>query len=296
MKIVVTGSLGRIGKPLTEELLQKGHSVIVISSKAEKQNEIEALGATAAIGSILDANFLTATFKGADIVYLMEPPFDFFDQSMDTKNYWENIANSYVKAIQQSGVTKVVHLSSIGAHTDQGVGMLEAHHFVENILKKLPDSVSIKTMRPVGFYYNMFAFIPTIKNAGAIIQNYGGDDKEPWVSPLDIASAIVEEIEKPFIGRTIRYIASDEVSPNEIAKILGEAIGKLDLKWIEIPDEEFQKNLINIGFNPIAAKGLTEMNASRRYKLYDDYNQNKPVLGEIKVVDFAKDFAKAYHN
>ena len=37
MKIVVTGSLGHIGKPLTEELVQKGHSVTVISSKAEKQ-------------------------------------------------------------------------------------------------------------------------------------------------------------------------------------------------------------------------------------------------------------------
>jgi len=296
MKIVVTGSLGRIGKPLTEELLQKGNSVTVISSKAEKQNEIEALGATAAIGSILDANFLTDTFKGADIVYLMEPPFNYFDQSMETKNYWENIANCYVQAIQQSGVTKVVHLSSIGAHTGEGVGILDTHHFIENILKQLPDSVSIKTMRPVGFYYNMFAFIPTIKNADAIIQNYSGDEKEPWVSPLDIASAIAEEIEKPFDGRIVRYIASDEVSPNEVAKILGEAIGKLDLKWIEIPDEEFQKNLINIGFNPIAAKGLTEMNASRRYKLYEDYNQNKPELGKIKVIDFAKDFAAAYRN
>ena len=296
MKIVVTGSLGRIGKPLTEELLQKGYSVTVISSKAEKQNEIEALGAIAAIGSILDANFLAATFKGADIVYLMEPPFNYFDQSMETKSYWGNFADSYVQAIEQSGVTKVVHLSSIGAHTDEGVGILDTHHFIENILKQLPENVLIKTMRPVGFYYNMFAFIPSIKKTGTIIQNYGGDEKEPWVSPLDIASVIAEEIEKPFNGRTIRYIASDEVSPNEVAKILGGAIGKLDLKWVEIPDEQFQKNLINIGFNPSAAKGLTEMNASRRYKLYEDYNQNKPILGEIKVSDFAKDFAAAYRN
>ena len=49
----------------------------------------------------------------------------------------------------------------------------------------------------------------------------GGDEKEPWVSPLDIAAIIAEEIEKPFNGRTVRYIASDEVSPNEVAKVLG---------------------------------------------------------------------------
>jgi nucleoside-diphosphate-sugar epimerase len=32
MKIVVTGSLGNISKPLTKELVQKKHSVTVISS------------------------------------------------------------------------------------------------------------------------------------------------------------------------------------------------------------------------------------------------------------------------
>ncbi len=32
MNIVLTGSLGNIGKPLTQELVQKRHSVTVISS------------------------------------------------------------------------------------------------------------------------------------------------------------------------------------------------------------------------------------------------------------------------
>ncbi len=65
MKIIVTGSLGHISKPLTEELVQKGHTVTVISSKPEKQAAIEALGATAAIGSVEDVSFLTTTFAGA---------------------------------------------------------------------------------------------------------------------------------------------------------------------------------------------------------------------------------------
>jgi uncharacterized protein YbjT (DUF2867 family) len=295
MKVVLTGSLGHISKPLAIELIAKGHSVTVISSKAERQKEIETIGAKAAIGSILDANFLAATFKGADIVYLMEPPFNFFDHSLDMENHWLIIANSYVQAIQQSDVTKVIHLSSIGGHTDKGVGMLATHHLVENILKELPNIVSIKTMRPVGFYYNMYAFIPAIKNAGAIVQNYGGDEKEPWTSPLDIADVIAEEIEKPFNGRFVRYIASDEVSPSEAAKLLGEAIGKPDLQWNVIADEQFENNLLNIGFTPQAAKGVTEMNAGRRNNLYDDYKQNNPILGKIKLSDFAKEFAIVFN-
>ena len=152
-------------------------------------------------------------------------------------------------------------------------------------------------MRPVGFYYNMFAFTPTIKAKNVIVSNYGGDEREPWVSPLDIAAVIAEEIQKPFDGREIRYIASDEVSPNEVAKILGEAIGKSDLKWLAVPDEQFLNSLITAGMNPQTANGLMEMNASRRGGvLYEDYYRNKPaILGKVKMADFAKEFAAAYH-
>ena len=170
MKIIITGSLGHISKPLTIELVQKGHSVTVISSKPERQKDIEALGAIAAIGSMEEANFLSATFKGADVVYLMEAlgAGSFFDQNFDIMAAHNKIANSYAQAIQQSGVKHVVHLSSIGAHMAKGNGILAFHYNVENILKQLPNDVAIKFMRPVGFYYNMLAFIPTIKNVAGI--------------------------------------------------------------------------------------------------------------------------------
>lgn len=41
MKIVVTGSLANISKPLAQELVQKGHSVTVVSRKAERIKDIE---------------------------------------------------------------------------------------------------------------------------------------------------------------------------------------------------------------------------------------------------------------
>jgi len=298
MKIIITGSLGNISKPLAQELLQKGHTVTVISSKPERQKEIEGLGANAAIGSMTDAAFLAHAFTGADIVYVMESLGEgfFFNQDLDYMGAIVSIANSYHQAIAQSGVKKVVHLSSIGAHTDQGNGLLAIHHRVESILKQLQEDVSIKFMRPVGFYYNMFAFIPTIQHQGMIVSNYGGDEKEPWVSTADIASVIAEEMEKPFTGRTIRYIASDEASPNEVASLLGHAIGKPDLKWVAVPDEQLLTGMVSAGMNPQVARGLMEMNASRRGGvLYQDYFKNRPVLSKTKLTDFAKDFAMAYH-
>jgi len=300
MNIVLTGSIGNIGKPLTKELVDKGHSVTVISSNEKRREAIEALGAKSAIGSMFDADFLTETFTGADIVYLMETmeaAGDLFDKSIDFIGKISEIGLQYKTAVERSGVKKIIHLSSIGAHTDKGTGIIVFHYHVEQILKQLPDDVAIKFIRPVGIYFNMFSFINTIKNKGVIISNWGGDRKEPWVSPLDIAGVVAEETEKPFEGRTVRYVASDEVSPNEIAKALGEAIGKPDLQWKVISDEELLKSWLDIGFNEQVAKGFVETQASQGSGVvYEDYYQNQPILGKVKLTDFAKEFAAAYHN
>ena len=298
MKIIVTGSLGNIGKPLTKKLVQKGHQVTVISSKPERQKDIEALGASAAIGTMEDAGFLTATFKGADAVYVMETMGgnSFFDPNLDIIAAINKIGNNYKQAIEQSGIKRVVHLSSIGAHTDKGNGLLAFHYNVENILKQLPDDVSITFMRPVGFYYNLLGFINTIKTQGVIATNYGGDRKKPWVSPLDIAEAVAEELVTPFEGRKVRYVASEEISCNELASLLGAAIGKPDLKWVIIPDEQLLNGMIAAGMNPKIAAGMVEMNAGMNNgDLYEDYFRNKPTLGKVKLAEYAKEFAAVYN-
>ena len=300
MNIVLTGSIGNIGKPLTRALIQNGHTVTVVSSNEDRRAEIESLGASAAIGTMQDVSFLTSTFQGADIVYLMETldaagGGDTSAEGFDFIGAISQIGLNYKQAIEHTGVKKIVHLSSIGAHMEKGHGFLVFHHNVENILKQLPADVCIKTLRPVGFYTNMFSFIHTIKAKGAIISNYGGDKKEPWVSPLDIAAVIAEEMEKPFGGRTMRYIASDEISPDEIATALGKAIGKPDLKWNVISDEQLLNSWLAAGFNPQIARGFIEMQASQGTgKLYEDYYRNPPVLSKVKLADFAKDFAAAY--
>ena len=299
MKIIITGSLGNISKPLTKELIQKGHSVTVISSKAERQNEIEALGAKAAIGSINNASFLVETFKGADVVYLMEAVDRslFTDPSFNIIEAYSEIARNYKHAVEQTEVKKVIHLSSIGAHTTEGNGVLAMHYYAEQILNQLPKDVAIKFMRPVGFFTNHFRAIQSIKNQNAIISNYGGDTKEPWVSPLDIASTITEEIESPFHGREIRYIASEDISPNEIAKTLGDAIGKPDLKWLTISDEQLLNGMLGVGMNKQIAQGFIDMQAAQgNGSLYEHYNENKPTLGKVKMKDFAKEFAQIFNS
>jgi uncharacterized protein YbjT (DUF2867 family) len=296
MKIIITGSLGHISKPLTGELVQKGHSVIVISSKPERKEDIEVLGAKAAIGTVEDVHFLTSVFAGADAVYCMLPPGGIFsDPDFDVMRHADKVVNNYVQAIQKSGVKKVVYLSSIGAHTDKGNGILAFHYNAENSMKKLSADIAITFMRPVGFYYNMLGFINGIKAEGVIASNYGAEDMIPWVSPIDIATAVAEEIGSSFTGRKVRYVVSEEITCNEAASILGTAIGKPDLKWIVISDEQLLNGMKAFGMNASLAEGFVEMNAAQHNgTLFEDYYRNKPAFGKIKLKDFAREFAVAF--
>src|SRR5258708_37059425 len=132
-------------------------------------------------------------------------------------------------------------------------------------------------MGPVGFNYNLDGFATMIKKEGYIAANYGAEEMLVWVSPMDIAAAVAEEIVTPLVGRKIRYVASDELTGNKTASILGAAIGKPDLKWLIIPGEQWQSGLEAAGLNPKIAAGLVEMFASQHSGvLTEDYYRNKP--------------------
>ena len=297
MKVTITGSLGHIGKPLALELVEKGHVVTVISSNPEKQKEIEAMGAIPAIGSLEDVDFITTSFTNADVVYCMVPPANYFDQQLDLLGYYQRLGNNYAQAIEQSGVKRVINLSSIGGHMDKGNGILLGAHHVENLLNALPETVSITHIRPTEFYYNLLPQVYAAKNNGFIASNIGNEVVNSWVSPMDIASAIAEEITSTHTGRKVRYVASEEITYNELVRILGNAIGNPELKWLAITDEQMKDGLITAGMNPTIAAGLTEMcSAINSGLLYEDYNLHKPaVFGKVKVKDFAGNFASAYN-
>ena len=292
MKVIVTGSLGNISKPLARELVQKGHSVTVISRKLEKQKDIEALGATATIGSLEDVDFLVSIFTGADAVYAMVPP-NFTEP--DQVAYYRKIGRSYAQAIQQSGVKRVVHLSSYGAHLDKGTGFILGSHNVEGILNGLSD-VAITHLRPTYFYTNLYSFVGMIKGLGFIGANYGGDDKMVVVHPRDIATAAAEEIETPVTAKKVRYVGSDELTANEIARTLGAAVGKPDLKWVTFTDEQMREGMEKRGMPAHLVANFVEMGASTHSgAMREDYELHKPIaMGQVKLADFAKEFAAAF--
>jgi uncharacterized protein YbjT (DUF2867 family) len=288
MKIIITGSLGNISKPLSKQLIANGHDVTIISSDVNKINEIESLGAKAAIGSIADVNFLVQTFKGADAVYTMIPP------NFAATNYRKYVGGSgktYAEAIKKAGIKRIVNLSSIGADIDGGTGPISGVHDAEIELNKL-ENVAIKHIR-AGFFYTNFYNNISIINQGFLGSNYGEQTRLVMTHPQDIADIAAEELKNAFTGKTVRYAVSDERTSGETVKVLGAAIGKPDLKWIQFTDEQAYDGMLQGGLPPEIARNFTEMGtAVRRAILWKDFDATGGVIsGKIKLEEFAKELA-----
>lgn len=308
MKIVLTGSLGNISKPLAQQLIAEGHSVTVISSNTEKQKEIREFGATAAIGKIEDVSFLTDTFTGADAVYCMIP------MSMSETHqqaYMHKVANNYLQALKQAAVKRVVILSGWSANLIKGEN-------VEDLFNELTDA-SITIMRPGSFYTNFYFSMDLIKGKGFIgkyltlrysglmallrgrtgllLGNYGGEDKIVFVSPKDIAVAVAEELTIPPTEKMkIRYVGSEEMTCNEAAKIIGTAIGKPYLKWVLISDKQMLQGLKMAKMPQELAETMVEMQSVMHSGApLKNFHKSNPKMGKVKLTDFAKEFAAVYH-
>ncbi|MBS1660890.1 MAG: NAD(P)H-binding protein [Bacteroidetes bacterium] len=292
MKIIIAGSLGNVSQPLVKKLIAAGHEVTVITSSPERQISIEALGAHPALGSVNDATFLTQTFKDADAVYTMTPP------AIGGENIIENIASAgraYARAIEQSNVPRVVMLSSIGADAPEGTGPIKGVHLVEQTFQKLKNA-DITILRAGNFYYNFFRDIPMIKNRQIIGNNYNGDDKLLLAHPEDIAEAAAEELQHKGNGIEIKYIVSDISTGNEVAKTLGQAIGKSDLPWVTFPDDQLKQGMSAAGLPQELIDLLIEMGQALRAGIVtkDFFASGEKVTGKIKLEQFAEEFKTRY--
>ncbi|SDH56205.1 NAD(P)H-binding protein [Mucilaginibacter sp. P25] len=306
MKLVVTGSLGNISQPLTEILVTLEHEVTVISSDVKKQTAIEALGASAAIGSIADVDFLTAAFQGADAVYAMIP-LSFTEP--DLGKYLRRIAKNYVQALNTTKVKRVVVMSG-------WVADLIKSENLENEFNSLEASVTF--MRPGSFYTNFYQHVDMIKGrglmgklltlrysgfwalltgkTGLLMGNCGGDDRIIFVSPKDIAVAVAEELVLMTEQSTIRYVGSEELTCNEAARIIGTAVGKPWLKWVLLSDKAMLQGLKMAKVPEKLAETLVEMQAAMHSgKPLENFHRNHPKMGNVKLTNFAQEFARVYH-
>ena len=204
-----------------------------------------------------------------------------------------------MEAIRVNQIKKVVVLSSIGAHMGTGAGPVDGLAALENAIQKDLPEVDAVFLRPAFFYYNLFQQAGLIKHLGIMGSNYPmKDEKLFMVDTHDIADAAFDLLKKAdFTGKTVLNLYSDERSTDEIAEVLGAAIGKPGTPWVAFPDDQALSGMLQAGLKPDMAGDYLQMGISlRNGPFQSDFRKTGAREGKVKLEQFAQSFNAFFHN
>jgi uncharacterized protein YbjT (DUF2867 family) len=255
--ITIMGASGKTGRVAAETLLKQGEKVRVVARSKEHLKALSDKGAEAAVGDALDAKFLSSAFKGSDAVYTLMPP---NVTHPDFPAYQDQIGETMIKAIKDSGVKHVVFLSSVGAERATGTGPITGLYRHEKRLAAVP-GLNTVTLRAGYFFENHFMSLALIKHQGINGSAMAGNYAFAQIASSDIGAAAAQLLHaRDFKGFVVRELLGQrDLSLDEATRILGAAIGKPDLKYVQFPYEAALDAMVSAGLSKSMAALYVEM-------------------------------------
>lgn len=254
---VVLGASGNTGHTVAKTLLARGQKVRVVGRNAAHLQPFAAQGAEIFIGDVTDAPALAKAFQHADSAYVMIPPNHTSD---NFRAYTESVSDAIAAAVRNAGVKNVVALSSFGADKASGTGPVVGLHNLEEKLNRI-DGANVLHLRPGYFMENTLPQAGTIRAIGSVVGPLRPDLKLPMIATRDIGAAAAEALlQLAFRGKqTHELLGHRDLTYNEVASIIGKAIGKPDLKYVQAPDEQVRIAMVRAGMSDHFAGELLEM-------------------------------------
>lgn len=291
---VITGATGRTGSRIVHRLLDGGEPVRAIGRSEARLRGLVERGAEPAVGDLRDAAFVRAAFDGASAAYAMIPPAPRED---DLRAFQDRIAENLAEALLIQGVEHVVTLSSIGAEWDAGTGVVLGLHDLEQKLNAIPHT-AVLHLRAACFMENLFAMIPQIRATGHLSAPLRPDTRFPIVATRDIAEVAADALSLlDFEGKRVQYVlgAEDTTYP-EIARILGEAIGRPGLTYRRITFDDARDAMVEQwGVSEDAADLTIEfLRALDDGRILENVERTPEATTPTSLRDFAPSFAQAY--
>ncbi len=257
---VVLGASGNSGHIVATNLLTRKQKVRVVGRNAAHLQALAAKGAETFIADITDAATLAQAFDQAESAYVMIPP---NPASTDPLGYSNRVSDAIAAAVQNAGTKNVVVLSSIGADKSSGTGPVLGLHHLEQKLNQI-NNANVLSLRAAYFMENTLAQVNAIRQMGSLAGPLRPDLKVPMIATRDIGAAAADALLNPsFHGKQAReLLGASDLNYNEVASIIGHAIGKTDLKYVHVPDDQFRAVLVQMGMSDQFARLLLEMTGS----------------------------------
>ncbi|HYW11162.1 MAG TPA: NAD(P)H-binding protein [Longimicrobium sp.] len=290
---VITGATGNTGGRIAGALLDAGQPVRVVGRSAGRLQALVDRGAQAAVGDLHDGEFVAGAFAGATAVYAMIPPNFGAD---DFRAYQNGVADALVEGVRRGGVRRVVTLSSVGAHLPEGAGVVQGIHDMEQKFDAL-SGVDVLHLRATYFMENLFMQIGSVKQMGAFGGALRADLRFPIVHTSDIADVAARRmLDGGWTGTQAEYVlGAEDVDSRQAAKVLGSAIGRPELDYVEIPYADFQQVLAGAGASPDVARLYVEfMRGMNDGRILEQARRTPANTTPTRLADFAPVFAGAF--
>lgn len=257
---VIMGATGNTGSVVASTLLGLGQKIRVIGRSADRLRRFAAEGAEAAICDAFDPSALAKAFTGARAVYAMIPP---SMTSNDFRGDQDRATNAIAEAIQEAGIEYAVTLSSVGADSPAGNGPIAGLHHLEQTLNHLPN-LNVLHLRPGYFMENTLAQIGVIQSMGVAAGPIRPDLEIPIIATRDIGTAAARALLALDFNdhETHELLGERDLSYAEATKIIGKAIGKPDLQYLHLPDEQIRGAFLQMGMSANVADLILEMSAA----------------------------------
>jgi uncharacterized protein YbjT (DUF2867 family) len=255
--IVIIGATGNTGRVAAEALLAKGEKVRAVARDAGKLEALKQKGAEAFAGNVEDAGSMANAFEGATAVYLMIP------QAHNRENYrayQDSISDNLVSAIRQARVPYVITLSSMGAQHVEKTGPIVGLYNLEQKLNRVP-GLNVLHLRPTQFMENLFMTMQPLRSMGFLPGGSPGDAPQTWIATKDIGVyAAARLAARNFSGNSVQELSGPrEYTWKEVAGIIGNAIGKPGLGYMQVPFMMLQPALVQMGLPKTTAALIIEM-------------------------------------
>jgi uncharacterized protein YbjT (DUF2867 family) len=257
---VVLGASGNTGHIVAKTLLARGQKVRAVGRNASHLQPLAADGAEISIADVTDAAALTKAFQQADAAYVMIPP---KPTSNDALAYAERVSDAIVAAAKNSGVSNIVSLSSIGADKPSGTGPVVGLHNLEQKLNRI-DAANVLHLRAVYFMENTLPQASAIRAMDCTAGPLRPDLKLPMIATRDIGAAAADALlQLAFRGKQTQELHGQrDLDYTEVTAIIGTAIGKPNLKYVHLTDDQIRPALIQMGMADNFASLLLEMTSA----------------------------------
>ena len=242
------GATGHTGGKIAQRLLTAGARVRAIGRNPEKLAMLASAGAEVLAGDSRDPAFLAQAFRGADGVYTLLAT---DGQAPDYAARQDEEGAAIARAVQASGVRRVVALSSLGADVPEGTGVIAGLHRQEERLRKIA-GIDLLLLRPVSFFENLYDALGTIKDAGMLTDTVAPDLPVPMIAAEDIAAVAAQALlARDWTGVAVRELLGQrDISHRDIARLVGKAICQPELPYVQLSEAEMSEALVSAGLSP----------------------------------------------